>query len=111
MQPGTRYTRVGDGWVGYQVIGDGPRDLVFIPSWASNIDVTWEEPLLARFLRRLASFARLICFDRGTACWWLSIIVLTGIALNAAFGWWWADPVAALGMTYVLVREEGRRLL
>ena len=39
------------------------------------------------------------------ACWWLSLIVLAGIALNAAFGWWWADPVAALGMTYFLVRE------
>jgi divalent metal cation (Fe/Co/Zn/Cd) transporter len=39
------------------------------------------------------------------ACWWLSIIVLSGIALNAVFYWWWADPVAALGMTYFLVRE------
>ena len=40
-----------------------------------------------------------------TACWWLSFIVLAGVALNAAFGWWWADPIAALAMTYVLVRE------
>ena len=40
-----------------------------------------------------------------TACFWLSFITLVGIALNAAFGWWWADPVAALGMTYFLVAE------
>lgn len=40
-----------------------------------------------------------------TACWWLSLITLGGIGLNAAFGWWWADPVAALGMTLFLVKE------
>ncbi len=40
-----------------------------------------------------------------TACWWLSIIVLVGIGLNGLFGWWWADPLAALGITYFLVRE------
>lgn len=42
-----------------------------------------------------------------TACWWLSIIVLGGIGLNALLGWWWADPLAALGMTWFLV-SEGR---
>ena len=42
-----------------------------------------------------------------TACWWLSVITLAGIGLNALFGWWWADPVAALGMIYFLV-SEGR---
>jgi divalent metal cation (Fe/Co/Zn/Cd) transporter len=40
-----------------------------------------------------------------TACWWLSLIVLVGTGLNALFGWWWADPIAALGMTYFLVKE------
>ena len=40
-----------------------------------------------------------------TLCWWLSVITLTGIGLNAAFGWWWADPAAALGMTALVVRE------
>ena len=67
MQPETRYARAGEAYVGYQVIGDGPLDVVFIPAWNSNVDVMWEEPSLARFLRRLASFARVICFDkRGT---------------------------------------------
>lgn len=42
-----------------------------------------------------------------TACWWLSITALAGLALNAAFHWWWADPVAALGMC-VWIAHEGR---
>jgi len=40
-----------------------------------------------------------------TACWWLSLIVLAGIGLNALTGWWWADPVAAVAMTWFLVKE------
>lgn len=40
-----------------------------------------------------------------TACMWLSLITLVGIGLNATLGWWWADPVAALAMTYFLARE------
>ena len=67
MEPETRYARVGDAYVGYQVFGSGPLDIVFIPAWNSNVDVMWEDPWLARFLRRLASFARVITFDkRGT---------------------------------------------
>jgi pimeloyl-ACP methyl ester carboxylesterase len=62
--PETRYARSKEGHVAYQVVGDGPCDLVFIPSWLCNIDVMWEEPSLARFLRRLAAFSRLICFDK-----------------------------------------------
>lgn len=40
-----------------------------------------------------------------TACWWLSVTALAGIGLNAIAGWWWADPVAALGMTFFLAKE------
>ena len=62
-----RYARSGTVHIAYQVVGDGPIDLVLVPGWVSNIDVFWEEPALARFLRRLASFTRLILFDkRGT---------------------------------------------
>jgi pimeloyl-ACP methyl ester carboxylesterase len=65
--PETRYARSKNGNVAYQVVGDGPLDLVFIPWWSTNVDVMWEEPSIARFLERLASFSRLICFDkRGT---------------------------------------------
>ena len=67
MTPETRYAKSGDVNIAYQVVGEGPRDLVLVPGWVSNIEVFWEEPSLARFLRRLASFSRLILFDkRGT---------------------------------------------
>lgn len=67
MQPETRYVASGDVNIAYQVVGDGPRDLVFVHGWASNIEVFWEEPNLVRFHQRLATFSRLILFDkRGT---------------------------------------------
>ena len=67
MVPETRYATSGDINIAYQVIGTEPRDLILVPGWMSNIEVFWEEPSVARFLRRLASFSRLILFDkRGT---------------------------------------------
>jgi class 3 adenylate cyclase len=67
MTPETRYARSGDVNIAYQVVGDAPRDLVLVPGWVSNIEVFWESPMVARFLQRLASFTRLILFDkRGT---------------------------------------------
>jgi class 3 adenylate cyclase len=65
--PETRYARSGDVNIAYQVVGDGPFDLVLVLGWISNIELAWEEPHLRRFLDRLASFSRLILFDkRGT---------------------------------------------
>jgi pimeloyl-ACP methyl ester carboxylesterase len=66
-RPETRYA-VSEGVnIAYQVVGDGPFDLVYVPGWVSNVEVMWEEPRMAAFLERLASFARLIVFDkRGT---------------------------------------------
>ncbi len=65
--------------------------------------------VLARAKRRaaaaLASRALEADSFQTTACWWLSVITLTGIAANAALGWWWADPAAALAMTALLARE------
>src|SRR5919206_2444072 len=67
QQPQTRFALSGDVNIAYQVVGDGPIDLVFVMGWVSNIDYCWQEPGFARFLRRLASFSRLIVFDkRGT---------------------------------------------
>jgi len=67
MMPVTQYAKSGDLSIAYQVIGDGPLDLVLVPGWVSNIELFWEEPSCAHFLRRLSSFARLILFDkRGT---------------------------------------------
>ena len=67
MTPETRYARSGDVNIAYQVVGEGPRDLVYVPGWVSNVEMMWEQPRMARFLERLASFSRLILFDkRGT---------------------------------------------
>ncbi|HEU4760332.1 MAG TPA: adenylate/guanylate cyclase domain-containing protein [Dehalococcoidia bacterium] len=67
MQPETRYAKSGDVNIAYQVVGDGPLDIVSVPGFISHLEVGWEDPSLARFLRRLASFSRLILFDkRGT---------------------------------------------
>jgi class 3 adenylate cyclase len=65
--PETRYATSDGVNIAYQVVGSGPFDLVYVPGWVSNIEVMWEEPRLAAFLERLASFSRLILFDkRGT---------------------------------------------
>jgi pimeloyl-ACP methyl ester carboxylesterase len=66
--PETAYAIAADGKnIAYQVVGRGPVDLVFVPGWISNLDLFWELPATQRFFLRLASFARLIVFDkRGT---------------------------------------------
>jgi DNA-binding winged helix-turn-helix (wHTH) protein/pimeloyl-ACP methyl ester carboxylesterase len=65
--PTTHYARSGDVNIAYQVLGDGPIDLVFVMGWVSHVECFWTEPSFARFLRRLAEFARVILFDkRGT---------------------------------------------
>jgi hypothetical protein len=65
--PQTHYAKSGDVNIAYQVVGDGPIDLVFVMGWVSHLDYFWAEPSFARCLRRLASFSRLILFDkRGT---------------------------------------------
>ncbi len=67
MPPQTHYAKSGEVNIAYQVVGDGPLDLVFVPGFISHLDLQWADPRIARFLEKLASFARLIMFDkRGT---------------------------------------------
>jgi class 3 adenylate cyclase/esterase/lipase len=67
MLPKTRYAKSGNVHVAYQVFGNGELDLVFVPGFVSNVEIYWEEPHFARWLSKLASFARVITFDkRGT---------------------------------------------
>jgi pimeloyl-ACP methyl ester carboxylesterase len=67
ISPKTQYARSGDLHIAYQIIGEGPLDLVYVPGWISNIELMWEEPAHAQVLGRLAQFSRLILFDkRGT---------------------------------------------
>ncbi len=62
--PRTRYARSGDLQIAYQVVGEGPLDIVLVPSYLSNTEMFWELQSFARFFGRLASFSRLILFDR-----------------------------------------------
>lgn len=67
MPVDTHYARSGDLRIAYQVVGEGPLDLVFVPGFISNLDLSWDEPAMAHFLSRLSAFSRLILFDkRGT---------------------------------------------
>jgi len=58
MRPETRYAKAGDLSIAYQVVGEGPFDLVWAPAWVSHVEEAWEDPLHARFLERLAAFSR-----------------------------------------------------
>jgi pimeloyl-ACP methyl ester carboxylesterase len=65
--PPTQYAKSGDISIAYQVVGDGPIDLVLVLGFATHIELQWESPVFARFFERLSSFSRLIIFDkRGT---------------------------------------------
>ena len=65
--PETKFVRSGGVDIGYQVVGRGPFDVVFVPGWISNWETAWELPEAARFLEHFAQFSRLILFDkRGT---------------------------------------------
>jgi class 3 adenylate cyclase len=65
--PEIHYAKTEDGYVAYQIFGEGPYDVLFIGNWASNIEVMWEHPSMARYLERLGHFARVICFDKRGA--------------------------------------------
>lgn len=84
-----------------------PSTVGIVLTSVSIVAMQW----LARAKRRTAALlgSRALEADafQTTACFWLSIVTLAGIGLNAAFGWWWADPVAALAMV-PLIAKEGR---
>ena len=66
-RPETRYAKSGALNIAYQAVGEGPFDLIYVPGWISNVELMWDEPAHAHVLDRLASFSRLIAFDkRGT---------------------------------------------
>ena len=67
MLPKTQYAQSDDVSIAYQVVGSGPLDLLIVPGFISHLEQAWEDPAYSRFLQRLASFSRLIQFDkRGT---------------------------------------------
>jgi class 3 adenylate cyclase/pimeloyl-ACP methyl ester carboxylesterase len=89
-RPQTRYVDVGGAEVAYQVVGQGPPDVVWVPGW-THIDVVWEDPVWAGLLERLASYSRLILFDqRGSGA--------SDALADTAIPTWeeWADDVRAV---------------
>jgi pimeloyl-ACP methyl ester carboxylesterase len=67
MTSETKYARNGDVSIAYQVLGRGPTDIVYVPPFMSNLELQWQESQQAEYLQRLASFSRLVMFDkRGT---------------------------------------------
>lgn len=64
MVPTTQYTHSDGASIAYQIVGEGPLDLLFLPGWISQVEQLWELPALRRFLEELAGFVRLILFDR-----------------------------------------------
>ena len=68
-RPDTRITRSGELPLAYQVFGEGPTDLVYLPAFACNVEGNWDVPGIASFLRGLASFTRVVVMDRrGSGC-------------------------------------------
>jgi class 3 adenylate cyclase len=89
-RPEIRYVEVGGADVAYQIVGQGPPDVVYVPGF-SHVDVTWEDPVFVAFLERLASFGRLILFDRrGTGA--------SDAVPDTAMPTWeeWADDIRAV---------------
>ncbi len=86
--PETRFAKLADQRIAYQVFGEGPIDLLVVSGWFSNVDGIWEEPSSARFLRRLAAFSRVILFDRRGTGASDPLQVSTTTTLEA-----WADDV------------------
>ena len=64
MPPDIRYARSSGASIAYQVVGDGPLDLVFVPDYVSNLVYGWESPRWRQFYERLATYSRLILFDK-----------------------------------------------
>jgi class 3 adenylate cyclase/predicted alpha/beta hydrolase family esterase len=63
VQPEIQYTRIENAAVAYQLAGDGPTDVVFLPEWVNNLEMQWQDPRLARFPTRLASFGRVVMLN------------------------------------------------
>ena len=66
MPPATRYARSGDIHIAYQVVGDGPFDLLFVPGFVSHLEANWDDPNIAAVFERLARFSRLILFESSS---------------------------------------------
>src|SRR3990172_4414639 len=67
MTPEIKYALNGDVSIAYHILGNGPVDIIYVPPFVSNLELQWQEPQQARYLQRLASFSRLVMFDKRGA--------------------------------------------
>lgn len=90
-QPETRYAHSARGYIAYQIIGEGPIDLVYLSGMVTHLDLMWDFPEAERYLSRLAAFCRLIVFDRrGTG-------ISDPVAPDASLDWEdWIDDLSAV---------------
>lgn len=89
--PETQYLETPGGYIGYQSFGSGPRDLLFITNWVTNVDVMWEEASVVRYFDRLGSFARVLFFDKRGAGISDAVPLETPITIEA-----WMDDARAV---------------
>jgi divalent metal cation (Fe/Co/Zn/Cd) transporter len=82
-----------------------PSTLGLVVTSLSILVMVWLARAKRRCAAALGSGALAADAFQATACWWLSLVTLAGLGLNALFGWWWADPVAALAMAGLIGRE------
>ena len=94
MTPRTQYARNGDVYLAYQVVGEGPRDLVLSLDWASHLEVIWEHPTFGELVSSLVRLGRVLCFDmRGIGL--SDNVVGRGVApedwsTTSSWSWWTA---------------------
>lgn len=95
-------------WKSTESLVEGRRpDITWIGIGLTVVSIAimwWLGSAKRRVARDLGSRALEADAFQTTVCWWLSLITLGGVSLNAAIGWWWADPVSALGMSVLLLR-------
>lgn len=89
--PETHYAKNGNVHIAYQTVGDGEVDLAVVPEWVTHVEAAWDEPMTARFLRRLATFGRLILFDKRGIGLSDPVPVTEAPSLEA-----WGDDLAAV---------------
>src|SRR5271165_4178814 len=104
-RPDTKYVAVGDADVAYQVLGEGPSDLLFFNGLGSHVEMAWENPDIADFLSHLASLRRLIVLDRrGTGA-------SDGVPRNAIPTWeeWTEDIESVRGRVRAVIHSRDCR--
>ena len=94
MQPSTQYAKSGDVHIAYQVFGDGPLNIIFAPPAFCNVEHWWDHPDATRWLLRMASYARVVMFDKRGTGMSDPVADLPGLCRLPNYAeWFWEEPV------------------